>query len=87
MGYPSGAFNDRLIEAIDDLLITPDVKRSIHLVQPKVMYEFADPEFEALSTGEKIMLRIGSDNAARIKAKLREIRRELTPTTAREQGR
>ncbi len=87
LGYPSGAFNDRLIEAIDDLLITPDIKRSIHLVQPKVMYEFADPDFEALSAGEKIMLRIGRDNAARIKTKLREIRRELTPTTARDQGR
>ncbi len=87
LGYPSGAFNDRLIEAIDDLLITPDVKRSIHLVQPKVLYEFADPDFEALSAGEKIMLRIGRDNAARIRAKLREIRRELTPPTARDQGR
>ncbi len=87
LGYPSGAFNDRLIEAVDDLLITPDVKGSIHLVQPKVVYEFADPDLEALSAGEKIMLRIGLDNAARIKAKLREIRRELTPTTARDQRR
>ncbi len=80
LGYPSGAFNDRLIEAIDDLLITPEVEAPIRLVQPKVMYEFADPTLDALSAGEKVMLRIGRDNAARIKAKLREIRRELTGT-------
>jgi DUF3014 family protein len=87
LGYPSGAFNDRLIEAIDDLLITPDVERPVHLVQPKVMFEFADPGLEALSSGEKIMLRIGSDNAARIKAKLREIRRELTGVSVGNPGR
>jgi len=37
-----------------------------------------DPELESRSAGQKILLRIGNDNAARIKAKLREIRTELT---------
>lgn len=87
LGYPSGAFNDRLIEAIDDLLITPHVESPIRLVQPKVMYEFADRDLEALSAGEKIMLRIGRDNAARIRAKLREIRRELTASIIGDRGR
>ena len=53
LGYPSGEFNDRLIEAIDDLLATPDVAGSIQLVQPKVMYQFANPHLEALSAGQK----------------------------------
>ncbi len=87
LGYPSGAFNDRLIEAIDDLLVTPDVEDPIRLLQPKVMYEFADRDLEALSAGEKIMLRIGRDNAARISAKLREIRRELTASIVGDRGR
>ena len=77
LGYPSGSFNDRLIEAIDDLLMTPDVRATIEVMQPKVMYEFADPNLEALSAGEKILLRMGADNAAKIKAKLREIRQAL----------
>ena len=42
------------------------------------MYQFADPELEARSAGQKIMIRMGSENAARIKAKLQEVRRELT---------
>jgi Protein of unknown function (DUF3014) len=42
------------------------------------MYEFADPALEARSAGQKIMIRMGSENAAKVKAKLREIRREVT---------
>jgi hypothetical protein len=41
------------------------------------MYEFADPELEALSAGQKVLIRIGPENAALIKAKLRDLRREL----------
>jgi hypothetical protein len=78
LGYPNGYFNDRLVEAIDDLLAAPEIKGPIKLAQPKVLYEYADPDLEALSAGQKIMLRIGSDNEAKIKAKLREIRLALT---------
>ncbi|HTP99729.1 MAG TPA: DUF3014 domain-containing protein [Casimicrobiaceae bacterium] len=77
LGYPNGYFNDRLVQAIDDLLATPDVA-SPTLAQPKVLYEFADPALEDRSAGQKIMLRMGSANAARVKEKLRAIRRELT---------
>ncbi len=78
LGYPSGYFNDRLVEVIDHLLVAPDADGPVQLVQRKVLYEFADPDLEARSAGQKIMLRIGPANAARVKAKLREIRRELT---------
>lgn len=77
LGYPNSYFNDRVIAAIDHLLATPDVEVPIKLVRPKVLYQYADPELEALSAGQKAMLRIGADNAAQIKAKLREIRSEL----------
>jgi hypothetical protein len=78
LGYPHGYFNDRLVEVIDHLLSAPDVFRAPALVQPNVLYEYADPNMEALSAGQKILIRIGPDNAARVKVKLREIRRELT---------
>jgi hypothetical protein len=77
LGYPSGAFNDRLLAAIDDLLAAPDSEEHLALRQPKVLYEFADPDLEALSAGQKIMLRIGPHYAARVKTKLREIRHAL----------
>lgn len=78
LGYPKAYFNDRLIEVIDHLLATPEMPAEATLVQPKVFYQFADPELESRSAGQKILLRIGNENAARIKAKLREIRTELT---------
>ena len=78
LGYPGQYFNDRLIAAIDDLLAAPDPPAPVKLVQPKVLYQFADPELEKLSAGQKTMIRMGSANANRIKTQLRIIRRELT---------
>ena len=84
LGYPDGYFNDRLVAVIDHLIATPDVKAPIALVQPKVLYQYADPELEALSAGQKAMIRVGPDNAAVLKAKLREIRyRVAGPIVAR----
>jgi hypothetical protein len=78
LGYPNGYFNDRVVQAIDDLLAAPDITQPAALAQPKVLYVYADPELESRSAGQKIMMRMGSDNAARVKAKLREIRAEIT---------
>jgi hypothetical protein len=77
LGYPTGYFNDRLIEAIDDMLAAPETPPTAALVQPKVLYQYADPDFEARSAGQKIMMRMGGENAAKVKAKLQDIRREL----------
>lgn len=77
LGYPTGYFNDRLVQTIDDMLAAPDVAAP-RLVQPKVLYLYADADLEERSAGQKIMLRMGTANAARVKEKLRAIRKELT---------
>jgi hypothetical protein len=77
LGYPDRFFNDRLVEVVDHLLAAPEPRGSLELVQPKVLYEFADPQLEALSAGQKMMIRIGPENEARVKAKLRDLRGEL----------
>lgn len=77
LGYPGKYFNDRLIVAIDDLLAAPEPSGPVALLQPKIVYTFADPQFEAMSAGQKIMVRIGLANELRVKAKLREIRHAL----------
>ena len=74
LGYPGRYFNDRLVTVIDHLLETPKVKGPIELTQPNVLYEFADPRLEALSSGQKLILRMGPENAARVQAKLKELR-------------
>jgi hypothetical protein len=78
LGHPNGSFNTRLLEVIDHLLATPDVAEPVRLVQPTVYYKFADPNLEALSAGQKLLIRMGPENAGAIKAKLREIQAELT---------
>jgi hypothetical protein len=77
LGYPGKYFHTRLMEAIDDLLATPETDAPPELVRPRVLHEFADPDLETRSAGQKMLLRMGRQNAARVKEKLREIRREL----------
>ncbi|MEO8484709.1 MAG: DUF3014 domain-containing protein [Betaproteobacteria bacterium] len=73
-GYPKAYFNDRLVEALDVMIATRESPGQLALAQPKVLYEYADPALESLPAGQKIMLRLGPENAARAKVKLREIR-------------
>ena len=83
LGYPRGYFNDRLVSVIDHLLAAPEPMPPVYLVQPKVRFEFADPELEAMSAGQKILVRVGIDNELRLKAKLREIRNAVTAQAKR----
>jgi hypothetical protein len=77
LGYPDGYFNDRLVEVIDHLLATPEISGPIRLKRPSVNYEFADAELENRSAGQKLLIRMGSENAAVVKAKLRELRQAV----------
>jgi Protein of unknown function (DUF3014) len=94
LGYPSGYFNDRLVAVIDQLLTTPepagplavkltDVKGEVASTQPWTRYEFADPQLEALPAGSKALLRMGPDNARKLKAKLREFRAAIASGTGK----
>jgi hypothetical protein len=87
LGFPGQYFNDRVVEVIDHLLSTPDVAEPIKLKQITVdgsarpsgtgLYVFEDPALEARSAGQKILLRIGAENARRLKTKLRDIRQRI----------
>jgi hypothetical protein len=77
LGYPGKYFNDRLVEVIDHLLQTPEPAGPLQLTQPKVFYEYADPELESRSSGQRLLLRMGPQNERAIKAKLREFRAEI----------
>ena len=77
LGYPGKYFNDRLVFVIDHLLAAPEPTGPIALVQPKIVYKFADPELDSMSAGQKIMVRMGRDNELRVKARLRAIRQAL----------
>ncbi|CAN5909077.1 DUF3014 domain-containing protein [soil metagenome] len=86
IGFPNRYFNDRLVEVIDLLLATPTQQGSVKVllpqingpVQPKrpwVLYEYEDPALRQLSSGQKLLLRMGPNNEERMKAKLSELRK------------
>lgn len=77
LGQPDRSFNERLIEVIDHLLAAPSPRGDIRLVQPSVLYRYADEQLEKSSSGHKLLIRMGPDNAGVIKGKLREIKAEL----------
>ncbi len=76
LGYPGRYFNDRVVEVIDHLLATPEppaagplmqlteVKGSVPSTQPWLRYEFADTDLQSLSSGQRILLRVGPDASA-----------------------
>lgn len=77
LGYPQGFFNDRLIAVIDEILATPEARGPVRLEQPSVFYLYADPDLEALTAGQRLLMRMGPDSAEAVKRKLREIRNTL----------
>lgn len=77
LGLEDAHFNDRLVEIVDHLLGAPEVEPGFEVKQPKVLYEFSDPELEAESWGRKLLMRMGPDNAAAVKNWLRALRKEL----------
>jgi len=88
LGYPGRYFNDRLVAVIDHLLQAPEssgpvqvrlveVKGDVPSQQPWVRYEYADPQMEAMSAGQKIMVRMGLENERKVKASLRAFRQQI----------
>jgi len=78
LGYKNAYFNDRLVYVIDHLLTTPNPPDPIQLAQPGVLFTYADPNLENLSSGQKILLRLGQEQRSKIYKILQSYRDELT---------
>jgi hypothetical protein len=86
LGYPGKYFNDRVVEVIDNLLATPAVDEPIKVKRVAIdgavvgsggLYLFDDPTLESRSAGQKVLLRLGHENAAKLKVKLTDFRRRI----------
>ena len=63
-----------ITDPVDVMLATPMPTGPVELVRPNVMYTFADPALEARPAGQKLLIRMGPDNAAVVKDKLTQLR-------------
>ncbi|GGI82723.1 DUF3014 domain-containing protein [Shewanella gelidii] len=78
LGYGDVLFAQRLEQAIEVMLDAPIIEDPIELDGVSVNYQFVDPALEALPSAQKLMLRMGPDNARKVKASLRQIRNVIT---------
>jgi flagellar basal body-associated protein FliL len=78
LGYQNAYFNDRLVYVIDHLLETPNPPDPILLAHTAVLFTYADPSLEQLSSGQKILLRLGQDQRTRVLKILDSYRQKLT---------
>lgn len=81
LGYPNAYFNDRLVHVIEHLLETPDPIEPIALEQPSVFYTYTDSQLEDLSSGQKILLRMGQEQRLKVLSLLRQYHFRLTNLT------
>ncbi len=92
LGFPHGYFNDRFVDVLDLLLATPEAVPPVHVHRPAIngvqparpwlLYEFDDPTLQALSAGQRILLRMGPIDERRVKVRLAELRRRLVADSA-----
>ncbi|MFL0805408.1 MAG: DUF3014 domain-containing protein [Agarilytica sp.] len=77
LGIGHGDFHSTLLKAVDVLLDAPITQDAILLIQPSVMYKFADKKLEKLPSAHKLMLRMGQENREALKLELREFKARL----------
>ncbi len=78
LGYKNAYFNDRLAFVLDHLLETPNPADPLSLVQPVVFYTYANPDYENMSAGQKLLLRIGQKNRSIVLDILQQYRELIT---------
>lgn len=76
LGYEDD-FTNTLQSAITRVLDMELPKSSMELVQPSVMYKFANPQLEALPDSDKLLLRLGKENLLVMKSILLELHEKL----------
>ena len=87
LGHPGAYLNDRVVAVVDNLLATPNVSGPIRVkrvVGPDGgtgggagLYLYEDSALEAATAGQKILLRMGTENRSKLTAKLTEIRAQI----------
>lgn len=76
-GIPDLSFDHALARALNTLRDTEVPQDPPEVVLVDGIWEFADPELEALSGAQKVLIRMGPENAARVKAQVNALASEM----------
>ena len=77
LGEGDARFNDRVVEVLDHLLATPEPIGLLQVEQREANFVFVDPELEALSVGQKALLRLSQEDRETVKERIRLLRAAL----------
>ncbi|MCL1124607.1 DUF3014 domain-containing protein [Shewanella surugensis] len=77
LGYKDTSFDERMLKAIDLMMATPVINDPIEVNGISVNYKFVDPKLEVLAGPQKLLIRMGADNARKVKAALRRLKTQL----------
>jgi hypothetical protein len=77
IGFRDRSFDDTLRSAISNVLRAEEIEGPFQLVKPSVMYLYADASIENLQEVHKLLIRMGPENTAKIKAKLQDFSERL----------
>ena len=77
MGYVAEDMDNALIRSLDYILATPQPAEPLALKRKEATFIYVDPELEQLSPLQKQILRMGPENAARIRLQAELLRKGL----------
>ena len=86
LGEGPSDFNQVVIDTLTNLLATPEPKQEPILIRTSVLYKYLDPALERLPNSQKLMLRLGTENRASVKLKLKELKSLLERTEDKRKG-
>ena len=77
LGYSAQDMDNALIRSLDYILATPELAEPAALQRKEAVFQYADPDLEQLSPLQKQVLRMGPDNATKIKQQAAVLRARL----------
>jgi len=77
IGYRDVNFDDTLRRAVRNILNTDEIEGPFQLVKPSVMYLYADTRIESMRDVQKQIIRLGPENAEKLKTKMRQFMLQL----------
>jgi len=77
LGYRDIDFDKRMQEAFSMIASAPIIEDPIELSSISVNYKYVDPKLEALPNAQKLLIRMGPENARKIKAAVKKLQKSF----------
>jgi hypothetical protein len=77
LGHEAEDFDNAVIRFLDQVLATQPLDGAAELVKSEAVYKYADPELEARSELQKLLMRMGPENLERVQNQAANLRAAL----------